>query len=90
MAPAYGGAFVAHHVVKLAVGRPRPGFGFRLVRSSGEAFPSGHATQSAAVCGALVVVGLASSPTARRALYYSPLSSSSSSAPPASIWACTG
>jgi undecaprenyl-diphosphatase len=66
---AYGGAFVAYHVVKVVVGRPRPGLGFRLVDASGYGFPSGHATQSAAVYGALVVVCAASSPSARRALW---------------------
>ncbi len=50
------GAALLDDVVKPLIGRPRPRVGPILVRSTDFAFPSGHATQSAAVYGALAYV----------------------------------
>ena len=50
------GAALLDDAVKPLIGRPRPRVGPVLVRSTDFAFPSGHATQSAAVYGALAYV----------------------------------
>jgi membrane protein DedA with SNARE-associated domain/membrane-associated phospholipid phosphatase len=50
------GANVLYQATKVWVGRPRPPVGFHLVRVSGYAFPSGHATQAVAGWVAVAVV----------------------------------
>jgi undecaprenyl-diphosphatase len=52
------GAAVATTVTKYAVHRARPNPAFWLGAASGPAFPSGHATQSVALYGALAIVGV--------------------------------
>jgi membrane-associated phospholipid phosphatase len=49
LAVTYGGAYVVSQSLKVIVGRPRPPVGVALADYSGYAFPSGHATQAAAV-----------------------------------------
>jgi undecaprenyl-diphosphatase len=44
------------NVVKAAVDRPRPPVDLRITAVSGASFPSGHATQAAAVYGMVVLV----------------------------------
>ena len=51
-----GGAALLDDAVKPLIGRPRPQVGPVLVHSTDFAFPSGHATQSAAVYGGLAYV----------------------------------
>lgn len=43
------GAVSFDHLVKLLIARPRPSVSFQLVAAKGWSFPSGHATESAAV-----------------------------------------
>lgn len=52
------GAALVTTTGKLAVGRPRPPAGIRLVEAAGAAFPSGHATQGVACWTMLAVVGV--------------------------------
>jgi membrane-associated phospholipid phosphatase len=47
------GAVALERGVKLFVARPRPPMAWRVVRETGLAFPSGHATRSAAVFGSV-------------------------------------
>jgi undecaprenyl-diphosphatase len=61
LAAAYGGAAVAYRLIKVLVGRPRPVVGPVVATAPGYAFPSGHATQAAAVFAALVVVAVSPS-----------------------------
>lgn len=67
LAAAYGGAFVLQNVGKQLFTRPRPALGPALVGASGFAFPSGHATQSAAVWVALGLMVIPPGRTGRRA-----------------------
>jgi undecaprenyl-diphosphatase len=53
-----GGSFL-YNVAKWLVARPRPGDPYALVHQTGLAFPSGHATNAAAVGTALVLLVLA-------------------------------
>ena len=53
LAMAQGGSVVLYDLVKVLVGRPRPYIEPLIVTVTGYAFPSGHATQAVAVCGAL-------------------------------------
>ena len=54
-----GGAIVLHDVIKLLVARPRPHVGQLVATATGLAFPSGHATQIAAVTVTLAILGCA-------------------------------
>ena len=60
LAAAYGGAWALQTSIKLLVRRPRPPAGLALDHFSGYAFPSGHATNSAAVYGMLAALLAAS------------------------------
>lgn len=64
LALAYVGAYVMSQALKAIIGRPRPPIGVAIGHYSTYAFPSGHATQVAAVwlmLAAVVAAGLASS-----------------------------
>jgi membrane protein DedA with SNARE-associated domain/membrane-associated phospholipid phosphatase len=50
------GAVLLDDLVKPLIGRPRPALGPLVASAPGYAFPSGHATQSAAVYGALAYI----------------------------------
>jgi undecaprenyl-diphosphatase len=50
------GALVLYNAMKVALARPRPPLGVRLMHVGGFAFPSGHATASAAVYAMLAIV----------------------------------
>ena len=52
-----GGAIVLYDAIKLLVGRPRPHVGELVSTATGLAFPSGHATQMAAVTVTLAILG---------------------------------
>lgn len=52
------GATVLYNLVKVLVARPRPGIGPVVATATGFGFPSAHATQAAAVWGALAVVAV--------------------------------
>lgn len=56
LAVTYGGAYLVSQSIKVLVGRPRPPTGVALGHFSSYAFPSGHATQAAAVYLMLAVV----------------------------------
>jgi membrane protein DedA with SNARE-associated domain/membrane-associated phospholipid phosphatase len=56
LAAAYGGAWLLSKLVKSIVGRPRPPLATMAEHVTGMAFPSGHATNSAAVYGMLAVL----------------------------------
>jgi membrane-associated phospholipid phosphatase len=56
LAGTYGGAYVMSQSLKMLVGRPRPPVAVAIGHYSGYAFPSGHATQAAAVWLMLAVV----------------------------------
>jgi len=63
-----GGQLLLHNLIKVLVGRARPGFG-QLVGASGLSFPSGHATNAAATFAALaLLLGRRRSPASRAAL----------------------
>jgi undecaprenyl-diphosphatase len=66
LAAAYGGSYLLSQSVKLLIGRPRPPVTVGLGHWSGYAFPSGHATQAAAVYGMLAVVLAAATPRSRQ------------------------
>jgi undecaprenyl-diphosphatase len=53
LAAALAGSVVLYDLIKPLVGRPRPASGALVATASRFAFPSGHATQAAAVLGAL-------------------------------------
>jgi membrane-associated phospholipid phosphatase len=74
LAAAYGGGYVLSQGIKAIVARPRPPAGLALGNFSGYAFPSGHATQAAAVYGMLAVVLVSGVLTRRR---------------PVAVWATT-
>jgi len=62
------GQLLLHSLIKLLVGRARPGYD-QLVGASGLSFPSGHATNAAATFAALaLLLGRRRSPTTRVAL----------------------
>lgn len=69
LALAYGGAYAVSQVLKVIVGRPRPPVGVAIGHYSGYAFPSGHATQVAAVWLMLAVVVAARTPSWRGAVW---------------------
>lgn len=56
LAAAYAGAWALQVSIKLLVHRPRPPATLALAHFSGYAFPSGHATDSAAVYGMLAAL----------------------------------
>ena len=56
LAASLGGARALFTIVKVVIGRPRPTSAFSLGRYSGYAFPSGHASQAAAVYFTLAVL----------------------------------
>jgi undecaprenyl-diphosphatase len=56
LAAAYGGAMLLSRLVKTIIDRPRPPLATMAEHVTGMAFPSGHATQSAAVYGMLAVL----------------------------------
>jgi membrane-associated phospholipid phosphatase len=62
----WAGAIELYSLAKNAVDRPRPPMHLWLTSASGQAFPSGHATQSLSTFAALAVVAAALLPTARR------------------------
>lgn len=51
------GSIALYDVIKPLVGRPRPAVGQLIATATGYSFPSGHATQSVAVLGALAFLG---------------------------------
>lgn len=65
LAVTYGGAHLASQALKVLFGRPRP-VGVAIGEYSSSAFPSGHATQAAAVWLMLAVVTAAGAPSSRR------------------------
>lgn len=60
MAGAYLGAVALSHLVKLLVARPRPAVAPIVMTVGGYSFPSGHATHTTAVVGALAYLAAAS------------------------------
>jgi len=63
------GAALAHSLLKVLIGRPRPTFADPLVHLASQAFPSGHATNSTVVYGTLLLLTLPRiGPAARRRL----------------------
>jgi undecaprenyl-diphosphatase len=53
LAAAQGGSILLYDLIKVLVARPRPSVAPLITTASGFAFPSGHATQTVAVLGAL-------------------------------------
>jgi membrane-associated phospholipid phosphatase len=66
LAGAAAGAWVVQVAVKQLVERPRPPAGLALSHATGFAFPSGHATDAAAVYGMLALLLARSGPRAAR------------------------
>ncbi len=62
-------AWCSCNSLKLAFGRARPDLADRLVRAGGYSFPSGHATQSAAVWGILALLVSRRLPAHRRVVW---------------------
>ncbi len=64
------GSIILYNAVKALVARPRPMIGEVVASATGYAFPSAHATQAAAVWGALAVLAMTTLPDrrARRAV----------------------
>ncbi len=60
LALSLGGAIALYDLIKPLVGRPRPHVGQLVTTATGYAFPSGHATQTAAVAVTLAALGAAS------------------------------
>ena len=54
------GSIVLYNAVKALVARPRPAIGPAVASATGYGFPSAHATQAAAVWGALAVLAVRS------------------------------
>lgn len=63
------GAVIAYQVTKALIGRPRPPLALRLVHVTGFSFPSGHATESLAVWGAIAVALAATRSLRARVLF---------------------
>ncbi|MGQ0431359.1 MAG: bifunctional DedA family/phosphatase PAP2 family protein [Microthrixaceae bacterium] len=59
LALSLGGAIALYNLVKPLVGRPRPQVGQLVSTATGYAFPSGHATQTAAVAVTLATIAAA-------------------------------
>jgi membrane-associated phospholipid phosphatase len=70
LAVAYGGAYLLSQAIKLLTARARPPADLALTGYAGFSFPSGHATQAAAVYGMLAVVLTAAMPRGRRRGYW--------------------
>lgn len=66
LAVAYLGAYASSQMLKAIIGRPRPPIGVAIGDYSNYAFPSGHATQAAAVWLMLAVVLAARVPSHRQ------------------------
>jgi undecaprenyl-diphosphatase len=66
LATAYGGAYLLSQAIKAVTARPRPPAGLALTGYAGYAFPSGHASQAAAVYGMLAVILVTGMPRGRR------------------------
>ena len=66
---AYGGAYAVSQALKVLVGRPRPPAGVAIGHYSGYAFPSGHATQAAAVWLMVAFVVAAAAPSSRQRMW---------------------
>jgi membrane protein DedA with SNARE-associated domain/membrane-associated phospholipid phosphatase len=62
LAGAYLGADVLFNLIKILVGRPRPPATLGVAHFSGSAFPSGHATLSAAVWGMIAALAAGATP----------------------------
>jgi undecaprenyl-diphosphatase len=62
----WAGAIELYSLAKTVVDRPRPPMHLWLTSASGQAFPSGHATQSLSTFAALALVAAALVPIARR------------------------
>jgi undecaprenyl-diphosphatase len=58
LAAALVGSSLITHAIKQAVARPRPPVAYRVVSIGGESFPSGHATQAAAVWCVVVLLAV--------------------------------
>jgi len=71
LAAAVAGAVGLYDIVKALVGRPRPPAAIWIGHYTGAAFPSGHATQSAAFYAMLAIVVGAGLSSRRRALLWS-------------------
>jgi len=71
LAAAVAGAIGLYDIVKALVGRPRPPAAIWIGHYTGAAFPSGHATQSAAFYAMLAIVVGAGLSSRRRALLWS-------------------
>ena len=69
LAATYGGAYVLSQSLKILFGRPRPPVGAAIGHYSGYAFPSGHATQAAAVWLMLAFVLAAGVPSSRHRVW---------------------
>jgi len=59
LALSLGGAIALYDIIKPLVGRPRPHVGQLVSTATGYSFPSGHATQTAAVAVTLAALGAA-------------------------------
>jgi membrane-associated phospholipid phosphatase len=68
LAVTYLGAYVMSQSLKVIIGRPRPPVGVAIGQYSSHAFPSGHATQVAAVWLMLAAVVTAGMPSSRQRL----------------------
>ncbi|MCA1844961.1 MAG: phosphatase PAP2 family protein, partial [Actinobacteria bacterium] len=66
LAVAYGGSDLVSQSIKVLVGRPRPPAALVLGHYSSYSFPSGHATEAAAVYGMLAALLAAATPRWRR------------------------
>ena len=71
LAAAVAGAIALYDIVKAVVGRPRPPAAIWIGHYTGAAFPSGHATQSAAFYAMLAIVLGAGLSSRRRAILWS-------------------
>jgi membrane-associated phospholipid phosphatase len=69
LAVSYGGAYVVSQSLKVIIGRPRPPSGVAIGDYSSYAFPSGHATQAAALWLMLAVVLAAGGPSSRHRVW---------------------
>jgi len=69
LAASYLGAYVMSQSLKAIIGRPRPPVGVAIGHYAGYAFPSGHATQVAAVWLMLAAVVVAAVPSSRHKMW---------------------